>query len=152
MKLGEALVLRKDLQTRIEQLRARLKDSVLVQEGEKPPEDPQKLLGQVMEAADALADLIAKINRTNIATRLPDGGTLTEALARRDVLTVKQVTLRQVAGAVADRPHRYGLAEIRTLVTVDVAALRAQADGLARERRELDTAIQATNWQVELLD
>jgi hypothetical protein len=152
MKLGEALVLRKDLQTRIEQLRARLKDAVLVQEGEKPPEDPQKLLGQVMEAADALADLIAKINRTNMTTRLPAGGTLTEALARRDVLTVKQVTLRQVAGAVAERPQRYGLAEIRTLVTVDVAALRAQADELARERRELDTAIQATNWQVELLD
>lgn len=59
---------------------------------------------------------------------------------------------RQVAGAVAERPHRYGLAEIRTLVTVDVAALRAQADELARERRELDTLIQATNWQVELLD
>ena len=40
MKLSEALVLRADIQKRIEQLRERLKTSALVQEGERPPEDP----------------------------------------------------------------------------------------------------------------
>ncbi len=44
MKLAEALANRADLQKRIEQMRGRLQKSALVQEGESPPEDPQKLL------------------------------------------------------------------------------------------------------------
>jgi hypothetical protein len=36
--------------------------------------------------------------------------------------------------------------------TVDVGAVRRQADAVARERRELDTAIQGVNWSTELLD
>jgi len=44
MKLAEALANRADLQRRVEQVRARLQNSALVQEGESPPEDPQELL------------------------------------------------------------------------------------------------------------
>lgn len=44
MKLAEALVLRADLQKRIAQLRERLRQSALVQEGEQPPENPEQLL------------------------------------------------------------------------------------------------------------
>jgi hypothetical protein len=33
-----------------------------------------------------------------------------------------------------------------------VAELRRQADDLARRLREVDTAIQRTNWEVDLLD
>jgi hypothetical protein len=50
----------------------------------------------------------------------------------------------------SDRVSRYGLAEIRILPTVDVAPLRQQMDEVARERRELDTAIQSVNWTTEL--
>ena len=46
MKLAEALVLRADVQKRIEQLRNRLRQSALVQEGETPPENPQELLAR----------------------------------------------------------------------------------------------------------
>lgn len=152
MKLGEALTLRSDFQTRIEQLRSRLKSVALVQEGDTPAEDPQALLAEVMQAADELAGLIARINRTNLVTRLPDGETITDALARRDVLTLKQLTLRQVADAAAERQPRYGLAEIRAVATIDVATLRGQADQLARERRELDVALQAANWQTDLIE
>jgi len=35
---------------------------------------------------------------------------------------------------------------------VDVAAIRARLDDLARERRELDTEIQAHNWTVDLIE
>jgi hypothetical protein len=152
MKLGEALTLRSDMQKRMEQLRGRVKAAAVVQEGEAPPEDPHALLAEFMRVADELEALIVRINRTNIATQLPDGRTLTDALARRDVLTLRQAALRQVADVAGERQQRYGLAEIRTLPTVDVAALRAQADALARERRELDAAIQETNWQTELID
>ena len=152
MKLGEALTLRSDLQTRMEQIRGRVKQAALVQEGEAPQEDPQALLAEFMRLADELEALIVRINRTNIVTLLPGGSTLTDALARRDVLTIRQTTLRQVADVAGERQQRYGLAEIRTLPTVNVAELRAQADDLARERRELDAAVQAINWQTDILD
>jgi len=42
MKLGEALTLRSQLQTRFQLLRERLNASAVVQEGEQPPEDRQR--------------------------------------------------------------------------------------------------------------
>ena len=152
MKLGEALTLRSQLQTRIQQLRGRLAASALVQEGEQPPEDPAALLAEFDQLATELERLVTRINHTNVATQLPDGTTLTDALARRDALALRQTVLRQVADVAGQRQQRYGRAEIRTLATVDVAALRRQADDLARERRELDVKIQETNWSTDLLE
>lgn len=94
MKLGEALTLRSQLQTRIERLRGRLKASALVQEGEQPPEDPASLLAEFDDLATELERLVTRINHTNLATRLPDGTTLTDALARRDALTLRQTVIR----------------------------------------------------------
>jgi hypothetical protein len=44
VKLGEALTLRADVQKRIAQLGGRLQASAVVQEGDKPPKDPARLL------------------------------------------------------------------------------------------------------------
>ena len=150
MKLGEALTLRSQLLARISQVRERLKASALVQEGEAPAEDPAALLTEFDGMAADLQRLIANINRTNIATQLSNGETLTDALARRDILGLRQAVLRQVAEVAGERQQRYGRAEIRILATVDVGSLRRQADDYARERRELDTMIQETNWTTEL--
>ena len=46
MKLAEALLLRADLQKRIEQIESRLLRNAKVQEGETPAEDPQALLAR----------------------------------------------------------------------------------------------------------
>lgn len=83
MKLAEALITRADFQKRLEQLRQRLTFSVLVQEGEEPPEDPQALLDEVVRLTQELETLIPRINRSNLTVRLESGQTLTEALARR---------------------------------------------------------------------
>ncbi len=42
--------------------------------------------------------------------------------------------------------------ELRTLVTVDVTAVRRELDDLARQSRELDVRIQAANWATELIE
>jgi len=151
MKVGEALTLRSELQSRIQQLRERLKESALVQEGDKPPEDAGKLLTEFEEVATQVETLIVRINRTNLATTLPDGRSLTDALAHRDVLALRLNVIRGVADVAGERQQRYGRAEIRTLATVDVADLRRRSDELARERRELDIAIQETNWTTDLI-
>ena len=152
MILGEALARRSDVQRRLAQLGARLRESAVVQEGSTPPESPDELFAEVDRLAAELEALIAAINRTNSSTRLPSGVTLTEALAHRDVLTLRHGVLHQAAEAAAQAQTRYGRSEIRLVRLVDVAAVRARLDALARERRELDTEIQAHNWTVDLIE
>jgi hypothetical protein len=152
MKLAEALVLRADVQKRIAQLRERLRQSALVQEGEQPPENPEQLLIEMDQLLNQLGDLIIRINRTNIQTRFSTDETLTDALARRDVLSMRYSVIGGLADTAANRIERYGRSEIRKIATVDVAALRRQLDEIARQRRELDTAIQAMNWTTDLIE
>lgn len=152
MKLAEALVLRADVQKRIAQLRERLRQSALVQEGEQPPENPEQLLIELDQLLNQLGDLIIRINRTNIQTHFSEDEILTDALARRDVLSMRYSVIGGLADTAANRIERYGRSEIRKIATVDVASLRRQLDGIARQRRELDTAIQAMNWATDLTE
>ena len=48
MKLAEALLLRSDMQKKVESLRERIAKNALVQEGEQPSEDPAALLKQAV--------------------------------------------------------------------------------------------------------
>lgn len=150
MKLAEALITRADLQKRLEGLRSRLSLSVLVQEGEEPPEDPKVLLSEVVRLAQELEGLVPRINRTNLTVRLENGSTLTDALARRDMLALRYSLLNTAVTGASDRGRRYGLSEIRQVATVNVGELRRELDTLAQERRNLDAAIQAANWANDL--
>jgi hypothetical protein len=151
MKLAEALANRADLKRRIEQMRGRLQKSALVQEGERPPEDPQALLDETERLVTELEEYVRRINKTNLSATLEGGETtLTDALARRDALTLRYGTLKTLVSTASDRVPRYGRAEIRILSAVEVGPLRRRMDELARERRELDTAIQQANWAIDL--
>ncbi len=152
MKLSEALVLRADIQKRIQQLTQRLILSSLVQEGEQPPENPQELLTELDQLLVQLPGLIASINRTNERATLPSGETVTQALARRDTFDLHYSVLKGVAEHASSGRQRYSGRELRTISTLDVAELRRRQDAIAQERRELDTAIQATNWETDLMD
>jgi hypothetical protein len=150
MKLAEALLLRADIQKKLNSLQARAQKYAVVQEGERPAEDPKELLRQVDVVAAELQRLVFAINRANLTHTLRDGQTLTEALARRDVLALRHRVLQSVAEACAKPPERYGVKEIRWVATVDVADLQKKVDDLAKEIRELNAAIQEVGWHVEL--
>lgn len=153
MKLGEALILRADLQKRIEQIRGRLELNVLVEVGEQPLEDPQALLTEFDRIATQLTDLVVRINRTNVATLLPDGSTITVALAQRDTLKQRvSVLTRAIEATRGHRAMRFRPTEIRRVPTIDVRVIRQQADILAQQHRALDTLIQRTNWGTELVE
>jgi hypothetical protein len=109
-----------------------LQASAVVQEGDSPPEDPAQLLGELAEMSAELERLIAAINLTNAASLLVDGQTVTEALARRDVLATRQAVLRSAADAAAQTQARYSRSEIRMTRQLDIAALRREVDDLAR--------------------
>ncbi|MCY0925892.1 DIP1984 family protein [Streptomyces sp. H27-H1] len=156
MKLAEALAERKDTTRRVEQLRARVVSNARYQEGEPPAEDAAQLLADAGEALDTLEALIRRINRTNAAIDMGTDGTLTDALARRDVLRLRHSVVTAAADAAAGTGERgYGRqlrSELVTLSALPVAELRGQADVLAREIREIDVRIQRTNWEADLLD
>jgi hypothetical protein len=154
VKLAEALALRADAARRVEQLRTRVAASARYQEGETPAEDPAALLSEAGEVLGELEALIRRINRTNAATAV-DGGTLTDALARRDVLRLRHGLLTSAADAAAgegQRGFRQLRSELKMIPALPVAELRGLADDLARQLREVDTLIQRTNWEVDLLD
>lgn len=151
MKLAEALQERADLNRRIEQLRYRLSNNVLVQEGEKPLEDPAALLEELEGSFTRLEWLIARINLTNCAVKV-EGRSLTELIARRDVLSLRAEAYRRLVEEASQNTHRATRTEIKILSAVDVPALQRQADDASRELRLLDNTLQATNWTADLME
>ena len=125
-------------------------------EGEEPSEDANALLVEAAEVLDRLELLIRRINRTNASAPFTSGMTLTDALARRDVLRLRHAVLSGAADAAAGREHggyvRQLRSELRMLAALPVADLRDRADAVARELRELDVRIQQANWEVDLVD
>ena len=149
MKLAEALQERADLNRRIDQLRYRLENSALVQEGERPAEAPEELLAELEQCTARLEELMARINLTNAQTKA-DGITLTELIAKKDALALKINVYRdflQTAGQTARRATR---SEIKIFSTVDVAVLQKTVDQMSRQLRLLDNKLQQTNWSTEL--
>ena len=72
-------------------------------------------------------------------------------MIRRDLRTVRQMA----ADAAAGRGQGMGRqlrSELKMLTALPVAELRAQADDLARQLRELDVRIQQSNWQFDLME
>lgn len=151
MKLAEALQERADLNRRIEQLRYRLNNNVLVQEGEKPLEDPAALLEELESSFTRLEWLIARINLTNCAVKV-EGRSLTELIARRDVLSLRAEAYRRLVEEASQNTHRATRTEIKILSAVVVPALQRQADDASRELRLLDNTLQATNWTADLME
>jgi Family of unknown function (DUF6847) len=128
MKLAEALALRADAARRAEQLRGRITASARYQEGETPAEDASALLTEARELLDELESLIRRINRTNAAT-LVEGGTLTDALARRDVLRLRHSFVASAANAAAgdgQRGFRQLRSELKMIPALPVANCAAR--------------------------
>jgi hypothetical protein len=84
MLLGEARADRASKKKQLEQVEARAASVARFQEGEQPAENAGELLDQGRRLIGELRDLARRINRTNSATELDPGFTLTDALAMRD--------------------------------------------------------------------
>ena len=151
MKLANALSQRSELQTRIRQLEDRLDNNAQVQEGEQPAEDPMELLKELDADYARLEELISAINRTNNDTKLEDGTTLSDLLARRDCLKGKLSILRGFLNSASALVRRHSVSEIKIKSTVDVRQLQKQVDGLSKNLRELEETIQEKNWTTELM-
>ena len=150
MKLAEALSIRKDLQTRIEQLKVRIINNVRIQEGEQPAEDPTDLMKDLDSCLKQLEELIYRINVTNMHAKSGDN-TLTQLMAERDVLTKRVQVMREVFNQASSSSERYSRSEIKYVTTIDVKAMGKQLDKLSSQLRSLDVEIQSINFATELM-
>ncbi len=151
MKLAEALQERADLNRNIEQLKNRLSNNALVQEGEHPAEDPEKLKRELDASISRLAYLMAHINLTNCNTKV-DGQTLTELIAKKDALLLKLHVYRDVVYAGSQTSYRARNTEIKIKATISVSGWQAEVDRMAKEVRQLDNKLQESNWNTELME
>ena len=151
MKLAEALQERADLNRKIEELRRRLANVILVQEGEEPAEEPAELLKELNAAITRLEYLMAAINLTNCRTKA-NGMTLTALIARKDALMVKLSSYRDLVYSAAQNTNRARGTEIKVKSLLKAGDLQKVADQIAKEVRELDNLLQETNWKTKLIE
>lgn len=151
MKLAEALILRADLQKRIDQLRVRLNNNAKVQENDEPSENPEELLNELDNNINQLKILIKQINKTNCVT-VSNDQTLADLIAERDTLTLKSNILRGFLNIAGQKVNLYSTTEIKIMSTVDVPALQKELDLLSKKIRETDTELQQANWLTELIE
>lgn len=152
MKLAEALILRSDLQKRVDQLRERLYRSAKVQENEQPPEDPQELLQELDHLCAQLESIIKKINKTNSSVSFSSDQTIADALAERDIIRLRRKVLADLIAHASVKQDRYSRSEVKFYPTVQIAELQREIDKLAKKYRELDTKIQELNWRTDLIE
>ncbi|MBR1692221.1 MAG: DIP1984 family protein [Lachnospiraceae bacterium] len=150
MKLAEALQERADLNRRIEQLRSRLENNAIVQEGEQTPENPESLKMELDGCIERLFFLISRINQTNCQVMVDDQ-TLTEMIARKDTLTLKLSVYRDLAQRASRTAERARNTEIKIKAAVSVPELQRQIDEIAKELRLLDNKLQENNWKTDLM-
>lgn len=151
MKLAEALQERADLNRNIEQLKSRLNNNVLVQEGEKPAEEPEKLKKELDASIERLAYLISHINLTNCQT-IAGGQSLTEMIAKKDALTLKIRIYKEIANTGSQTSYRSRNTEIKIKPTILVGDWQAEIDHMSRELRLLDNQLQEKNWNTDLIE
>ena len=152
MKLAEALLLRAEYRDKLDSLRQRILTNLKVQEGDAPHEDPKALLEESMELHRTMCALVQRIDRANGTICLPGGETLSQALARRDMLRRQRGLLADIAETASKRDYRLTHSELRMQTTLDLGAVQKEMDRLSRAYRELDTQIQGLNWTTELTD
>lgn len=155
MNIAGALAERAALDEKIRSLQQRAKGAARYLEGEEPPENAAELLGLAVQAMTERRALISRINLTNAATELEPGMTLTAALAQRALLSAHAALLHAIADEASPGRDPYGRGRRKTELPektdIPVKDLRAEADRLSREHRELDARIQQKNWNTELI-
>ncbi len=151
MKLAEALMLRSDLQVRLNQLESRMSANVMVQEGDQPAEEPEDLIKEYEGITKEMEGLITRINKTNNATVFEDGVSLSDALVKRDILSKRKWFYEMAQSEATVRQDRYSRSELKFVATIDVKLLQKKKDDLAKSFRELDTKIQSLNWTTDLI-
>lgn len=152
MKLAEALLLRSDLQTKLASVQQRINNNVLIQEGDEASENANTLIEDALAINAQLQQIIQSIHYTNAHAKTIHGNALLAVLNQRDSLTQQHRILQQAIDSSRRENGRYSSSEIRWIKTISVADLQKKADTISQQLRQNNLEIQASNWQIELIE
>jgi len=154
MNILEALNLKKDLQNRIESLRRRYVNSVTVKKGEKPIEDPQKLLVELEDGFSQLKDISCRISAANTATRNSKGQTIKQLMIELSIVEQRKECLNRAFDEVlfgdAEVYSYYNRPQSEYDVTIDIEALKKEIDSQEVRFRQLTSEIQKLDLTTEI--
>lgn len=156
MKLAEALLEKKALHARIQELNTRYTAAALVEEGEQPEEDASELFASLQGAFARWEVLTVAINVSNNQINIGDI-TMMQALAHRDSLKSQVAHFQNIKEQIRGRNQSrrmYGENAPKMLLAenVSVQSFTKLVDDLGKELRMLDTSIQAANWANDLVE
>ncbi|MGO4928463.1 DIP1984 family protein [Fundicoccus sp. Sow4_F4] len=150
MKLAEALLLRRDLESKLTALKQEVLSNALIQEGDSLDISLEELLQDYQKTNEEFSQLVVKINQRNSSAALYDADKLiVEALEERESLRRQHGLFNETIEAANDI-RRFGRNEIRMVRTVDTKKLTKEMNEVSKKLRELDGKIQQTNWLVDL--
>jgi hypothetical protein len=153
MKLSKALIERAELQRQNRHIIRHLQENVRLPEDDEPTASIENLMEQYEANMGRLSELIRRINKTNCLTEM-DGGTITDAIARRDCLSSHIHSYQEIYDSVTSHDRsRFDNGEIRVKYVrhLDSRILKDKIDSLSKAFRLLDSALQEKNWATELL-
>lgn len=149
MKLAEALINKKDLEIEVANLQSRLLETVKVQEGVMPFQNPEHLLNTIKTKLDELKALTVKIHVTNNNTKVDGVTTINDLITQRDTIKKRHKIYSSAYKEVCTRSS-YSRSEVKYTVSIDVNTLLNYISEAAKQYRLLDTQIQSINWTTEL--
>jgi hypothetical protein len=153
MKLAEALIERVELQRKNSELVDEIMDNVHLPDCDEPTIVPEELIRRYDANMTRLNELVRRINKTNCFTEMSNGRTLVDAIAKRDCLISRIAEYSYSCFLLAPFLLRSEKKEkVKYVRHADLKTLKRKLSHLSQELRKLDTAIQAKNRSVELLE
>lgn len=150
MKLAEALLLRRDFESKLSALKQEIQANSLIQEGDSLDTEIEELIQDYEKINKEFSELVVKINKRNASSYLQNGQKLIiEALEERESLRRIHSLLSNTIESTNDY-RRLGRNEIRMIRTIDTKELSKKMNDVSKKLRELDGQIQQTNWLVDL--
>ena len=149
MKIAEALLLRRDLESKLTLLREEIASSAVIQEGDTLDRSIDDLLLDYETTNQEFAQLVIAINQRNAVAKIGEQETIAAALEKREALRRSHAMLTATLEAAKVAP-RMGRNEIRMIRTIDTKQITDRLNQTAKALRELDGQIQQTNWLVDL--
>lgn len=159
MKLGEALVRRKQLGQEITALMGQVKQQPVRASDGTPVKDANGQINKLSELITEKAVLEQQINNTNIQTKVEFMGhtvSVMQLISERDAIRLRESIYRDLAGQIKtglnrnsylDREHQIG-----TVTDYDLEQIQGIQQTAAKLGRELDTKLQETNWTADLIE
>jgi hypothetical protein len=154
MNILEAFDLTDDLQKRIENLRRRYVNSVVVKRGEKHIEDPQSLLVELEDSYTQLNDINCRIKTAHATTRNYKGQTLLQLMGDKSIVEQRHDILTRAFDEClygdADVYNSYNRCQVDYDVTIDLGSLKKEIDSLEIQLRQLTSEIRQLEIKTEI--